>query len=312
MWPSARSARARTVPGVILAIGEILVEFRRATADGLLTAPGEWAGPFPSGAPAIFASVASRLGDEAALVATVGADAFGEALTARMRRDGVVADALRVLPDRSTAVAFVAYDDAGGRDFWFSVPDSAAVEVDRAALGLLRPEADWLHVCGSTLAFGGATAEAIEATAQHVLRAGGRVSLDPNLRPNAGPRALSRTAELARAADVLFPSDGELETLGVTEAELTGRGALICRTRGRVGTTLIEGGHEPVDVPAPAEDEVDPTGAGDTFAAAFVTATRAGAEPVAAARAACALAARSVGILGAMELPLDRADLRSS
>lgn len=294
---------------MILAIGEALVEFRRLTADGQLTVPGEWAGPFPSGAPAIFASVAARLGEDAALVASVGADAFGEALTARMRRDGVVVDALRVAPERSTALAFVAYDDSGGRDFWFSVPDSAAVEVDRVALGDLWPRADWLHVCGSTLAFSGPMAEAIEATAQQVLRAGGRVSLDPNLRPNASSQALSRTAELASVADVLLPSDGELEALGITEAELVARGALICHTRGPGGAVVSRDGHEPVTVPAPPAEEVDPTGAGDTFAAAFVTATRAGADPVAAAGAACAIAARSVSVLGAMELPLGRADL---
>lgn len=294
---------------MILAIGEALVEFRRLTADGQLTVPGEWAGPFPSGAPAIFASVAARLGEQAALVASVGADAFGDALTARMRRDGVVVDALRVMPKRSTAVAFVAYDDSGGRDFWFSVPDSAAVELDRVALGDLGPRADWLHVCGSTLAFGGPTADAIEATAQQVLRAGGRVSLDPNLRPNSSPHALSRTAQLAGVADVLFPSEGELEALGITEAELVARGALICNTRGSGGAIVSRDGHEPVTVAAPPAEEVDPTGAGDTFAAAFVTATRAGADPVAAARAACAIAARSVSVLGAMELPLGRADL---
>jgi sugar/nucleoside kinase (ribokinase family) len=294
---------------VILAIGEILVEFRRMTADGRLTTPGEWAGPFPSGAPAIFASAAARLGGDVALVASVGADAFGDALTARMARDGVVIDGLRVIPERSTAVAFVAYDDAGGRDFWFSVRDSAAVEMDRLVVDELAQRTDWLHVCGSTLTFGGATAEAIEVTAQRVLRAGGRVSLDPNLRPNASDRALSRTAELARVADVLFPSDGELEALGVAEAELTARGALICRTRGSAGATVTSDRDEQVHVAAPAVEEVDPTGAGDTFAAAFVTALRAGADPVAAARTACAIAARSVGVLGAMELPLERADL---
>ena len=295
---------------MILAIGEILVEFRRLTADGRLTAPGEWAGPFPSGAPAIFASVAARLGEQVALVASVGGDALGEALTERMRGDGVAGDGLRVVPERSTAVAFVAYDDQGGRDFWFSVPDSAAVEVDRGALAALGPRADWLHVCGSTLAFGGATADAIEATAQQVLRTGGQVSLDPNLRPSASPQALARTAELARAADVLFPSEGELEALGIVEDELVARGALLCRTRGPAGATVTGGGHEPVHIPAPPVEEVDPTGAGDTFAATFVTATRAGASPADAARAACEIAARSVGVLGAMELPVERADLR--
>jgi sugar/nucleoside kinase (ribokinase family) len=289
---------------MILAIGEALVEFRRQTPDGEIAVPGEWAGPFPSGAPAIFASVAARLGDDVALAAAVGADAFGQALAERMRRDGVRLDGLRVVPARRTAVAFVAYDAGGGRDFWFSVPDSAAVEVDAAQVRRLWPRVDWLHVCGSTLGFGGPVAAAIEATAQHVLHAGGRVSLDPNLRPDAAPAALARTAELAAAASVLFPSAGELEALGVDAGDLLARGALICHTRGAAGALITWAGREPEAVPAPVVAEVDPTGAGDTFAAAFVTAVRAGAEPVTAARAACALAARSVGVLGAMELRL--------
>ncbi len=112
---------------MILAVGEALVEFRRLSTDGRIAVAGEWAGPFPSGAPAIFASVAARLGAPTALVAGVGEDAFGDALLSRVRRDGVRTDAIGVQPHRRTAVAFVAYDATGGRDFWFSVPDSAAV-----------------------------------------------------------------------------------------------------------------------------------------------------------------------------------------
>ena len=211
---------------MILAVGEALVEFRRLTPDGRIAAAGEWAGPFPSGAPAIFASVAARLGAPSALVASVGADALGDMLLSRMRRDGVRTDALGVQPARRTAVAFVAYDAAGDRDFWFSVPDSAAVVVDHAGLDRIAGHADWLHVCGSTLTFGGEVADAVEATAARVRAAGGSLSVDPNLRPNASAAALARTRELARDADVLFPSDGELDALGLAEDELLARGAL--------------------------------------------------------------------------------------
>jgi fructokinase len=299
---------------VILAVGEALVEFRRLTPDGRIAAAGEWAGPFPSGAPAIFASVAARLGAPSALVASVGADALGDMLLSRMRRDGVRTDALGVQPARRTAVAFVAYDAAGDRDFWFSVPDSAAVVVDHAGLDRIAGHADWLHVCGSTLTFGGEVADAVEATAARVRAAGGSLSVDPNLRPNASPAALARTRELARDADVLFPSDGELDALGLAEDELLARGALICHTRGAAGA-VVSGhavGPAPVVVPAPPATEVDPTGAGDTFAAAFVTATRAGADPVSAARTACAIAARSVAVMGAMELTVGPEDLRQA
>jgi sugar/nucleoside kinase (ribokinase family) len=287
---------------VILAVGEALMEFRRVASDGTLTASGEWTGPYPSGAPAIFASVAARLGAPAALAAALGDDRFGHAFVARLDRDGVRRDAVRVVGGRATAVAFVAYDGAGGRDFWFSVHDSAAMAVEPAAVALAADRADWLHVSGSTLAFGGALADAVELAAVAILRSGGRLSLDPNLRPGASEPARERAARLAREAHVLFPSEGELAALGLAEADLPAE-TLICHTRGSAGTVLRGGaiGPEPVAVRPPAVAEVDATGAGDTFAAAFVTALRAGAAPAAAAERACATAARSVTVLGAME-----------
>jgi fructokinase len=295
---------------MILAVGEALMELRRLTTDGAVAAPGEWAGPFPSGAPAIFASVAARLGAPVALAAAVGEDRFGHALLERLRRDGVRTGAVRAVAGRATALAFVAYDQTGGRDFWFSVHDSAAVEIEPAVIERAAGEADWLHVSGSTLAFGGALADAVEAAAAVVLRNGGRLSLDPNLRPDAPGRARERTVRLARAAHVLFPSEGELAALGIGDDELLGGGALICHTMGRAGAVLAGRalGPDPVAVAAPHADEVDPTGAGDTFAAAFVTALRDGAGPVPAAELACELAARSVGVLGAMESPVAPSD----
>jgi sugar/nucleoside kinase (ribokinase family) len=293
---------------VILAIGEAVMEFRRSTDDGLLTSPGEWAGPFPSGAPAIFASVAARLGAPVALAAAVGEDQFGTAFSERLRRDGVILDALNVVPRRATAVAFVAYDQGGDRDFWFSVHDSAAVVIDRSALERLRPRVDWLHVSGSTLGFGGALADTVQATAEHLARNGGRISLDPNLRPDADAEVQERVTRLAGLAHVIFPSIGELEGLGLDERALLEGGALICRTLGSGGATVRMGtASPPVHVPAPTTNEIDPTGAGDTFAAAFVTAFRNGVDAETAARLACLTAARSVEVLGAMEAPIEAA-----
>ena len=294
---------------VILSVGEALMEFRRCDYDGVVATPGEWEGPFPSGAPAIFASVAARLGAPTALAACVGEDAFGQAVVERLERDGVSLDALRCHAARRTALAFVAYGQDGTRDFWFSVSDSAAMAIDVAAVADAAQRADWLHISGSTLSFGGAPADAAEAAAYVVLRRGGRLSLDPNLRSDASPDARERARRLARAAHVLFPSDGELEALELSQKDLLACGALICHTRGSAGAVLQGAGvgATPVEVPAPAAREVDPTGAGDTFAAAFVVTLRGGADPVAAARAGCAIAARSVTVPGAMEAPVGRA-----
>ena len=57
----------------------------------------------------------------------------------------------------------------------------------------------------------------------------------------------------------------------------------------------------PITVSAPVVEEVDATGAGDSFAAAFLAALESGAPPERAAATACAVAARCVTVMGAME-----------
>jgi sugar/nucleoside kinase (ribokinase family) len=276
---------------VILAAGEALVEIMRPRPGMPLGEPSEFAGPFASGAPAIFASVAARLGAPTALAAVVGDDPFGALIRARLARDGVDTARVRADPSGATGCAFVAYDEAGGRDFVFHM--GAAGALTEADLGDLPERAEWLHVSGSSLALSPAIAATVEAAVARVHAAGGRISLDPNLR--AGAPIAGRVREIARRAAVLLPSEGELEALG-----LAGDAApVVCTTLGARGARI---GSE--RIPAPQVDEVDPTGAGDAFAAAFAVATLGGAEPVEAARRAVAVGAEAVRVLGPMEAPV--------
>ena len=288
---------------MILAAGEALAEVMRPRPGLPLDRPGELAGPFASGAPAIFASVAARLGGPATLVAVVGADPFGALIRGRLAGDGVDVGHVRTSPDRPTACAFVAYDDDGGRTFVFHVAAAAAGALTEADLGELPEAAAWLHVSGSTLALGDSMGATIAAAAERVHNAGGRIGLDPNLRPEAlAPRLADRVRAIAARAAVLLPAEGELEALGL-DADCA---PVVCTTLGAGGVRVRSGGREET-VPAPSVREVDPTGAGDTFAAAFTVATLAGAEPVEAARAAVPVAAAAVERLGTIEAPVERA-----
>jgi sugar/nucleoside kinase (ribokinase family) len=140
---------------------------------------------------------------------------------------------------------------------------------------------------------------------RRVKLAGGRVSVDPNVRAEASTiPVVASIRSLCRQADVLFPSEGELEAVGLDEDELVGAGVVICTTLGAEGAR-VRCGELDARVLAPAANEVDPTGAGDIFAAGFVAATLRGAAPVAAAELGCAIAARSVETLGSMESSID-------
>jgi D-glycero-beta-D-manno-heptose-7-phosphate kinase len=87
------------------------------------------------------------------------------------------------------------------------------------------------------------------------------------------PNQPEAEATLGRA----FAGSADLEAAGVELRERLGARAVLV-TRGREGMSLFEAGESAVHVPALATNAVDPTGAGDTVAAAFTLAACAGAS----------------------------------
>lgn len=84
--------------------------------------------------------------------------------------------------------------------------------------------------------------------------------------------------------------------------QLSQRIPLVVLTRAERGATVLCDG-QAIDVPAFQAQVVDPTGAGDVFAAALSCALYQGDEPVEAARWACATAAYAIEAPGATGLP---------
>jgi len=99
----------------VLVVGEAITAFMRYPGETELS----FHGPFPSGAPVIFASAAARLGVRVDLAAGVGADRFGVQLYDRLVRHGVSTNLVTIDPSRPAAATFVTYHDDGSRDFVF-------------------------------------------------------------------------------------------------------------------------------------------------------------------------------------------------
>jgi fructokinase len=163
-----------------------------------------------------------------------------------------------------------------------------------------------VHLSGSALIFGEPLATTALTAFDRARRAGARTSVDPNVRPE----ALTDTLRLAlidavRRADILLPSEGELEVLGLDVEELLSAGAVVCTTLGPAGAEVRDPHGGRTRLPAVTVRAVDTDGAGDSFAGGFIAAALNGADPVTAALAGLTSAARAVVVDGPMTVEFE-------
>ncbi|GBC96994.1 2-dehydro-3-deoxygluconokinase [bacterium HR16] len=294
----------------VLSLGELLVEVMRPAVDQPLDEPGQFMGPFPSGAPAIFIDAVARLGVSCGFIGVVGNDPFGKCVLRRLREDGVDVKHVRVVSHRTTGIAFVAYRSDGSRQFLFHLPQSAAA--------LLAPEdvrEDYLHdvralhITGSALSISESAREACYRAARLCKQRGAMVSFDPNIRPELlGVDTVRTLCEpVLQLCDILLPSGQEATMLtGDADEEtacynLVARGIpIVVLKRGAQGCIVVTDQHR-TEIPAYPVEEVDPTGAGDAFAGGFVVAMLHGMSVTEAARFASVIGALAVTRQGPME-----------
>lgn len=302
----------------IVVIGEILAEIMADRIGCGFSEPMALTGPYPSGAPAIFAAQAARVGQPTAIVSTVGDDDFGRVNLDRLAQDGVDCRAVAVDSDRPTGTAFVRYRPDGARDFVFNIRHSACGRLrDTLATTTVLDGADHLHVMGSSLSSPDSIARNV-ATAETVKARGGTVSFDPNLRKEMldAPGLRDAMGRILGLTDLYLPSGPELTLLTAATdpaaalAELQGRGIEIVHKRGADGASH-HGPHGVATVRAFPVQEMDPTGAGDCFGAVFVALWLRGTHPQAALTLAAAAGACAVQTRGPMEGIRELAALRA-
>jgi len=267
------------MPLQVIAMGELLVEVMRKDLDQPLSRPGEFLGPYPSGAPAIFADAVARLGQSTGFVGVVGADDFADCVVNRLQRDGVDTTHVRTASGYTTGIAFVAYNSDGNRHFVFHLPQAAAAQlspedVQEAYIG----QAAWVHVTGSALSISTSARQACYKAIRLAKGTGGRVSFDPNIRPEL--LGIERVREICQPVlqmcDLILPSGSEaLMLTGEEDSETACRSLLaqgidiVALKRGACGSTVFAA-QQTFKVPSISVSEVDPTGAGDCYDGAFI------------------------------------------
>jgi sugar/nucleoside kinase (ribokinase family) len=294
----------------VIALGELLVEVMRKQVDRPLSQPDDLIGPFPSGAPAIFIDAVARLDVTTGFIGVTGEDAFGQCVRDRLSADGVDVAHIRVAPGYTTGIAFVSYRSDGSRSFLFHLPQSAAALLGPDDVG---PEyvsqAAFVHITGSALSVSPSMREACYKAVRICKSAGGRVSFDPNIRPEL--LGIDQVREICQpvleCCDLLLPS-GEEATMLTGDADqhaacrsLLARGiSIVALKRGAQGSTIFTV-EKTFDAPPLQVEEVDPTGAGDCFGGAFVAGLLKGWDLERVARFANVVGALAVTRKGPME-----------
>ncbi|MBN7808901.1 sugar kinase [Agrobacterium rubi] len=279
------------------------------SGEGFLS-PQPLVGPFPSGAPAIFIDQVARIGGACGIVAAVGNDDFGRLNVERLKADGVDVSAIAISHEKPTGSAFVRYRPDGSRDFVYNIKHSAAGEVALTdAAQTLFSRAGHVHVMGSAFAISGLWSIILEAVSV-VKNRGGSISFDPNLRKEImqGEQARERLDAMLAVTDLLLPSGEELLVAADEESEASAVERLfekgvreIVLKRGAEGASHFSHSFGRIDCPPFFVTEVDSTGAGDCFGAAYLTCRRMGLRPTSALLYANAAGALTVTKQGPME-----------
>jgi ribokinase len=251
---------------------------------------GEQFARHPGGKGANQAVAAQRLGASVAMVGCVGNDEFGRTLTAGLAAEGIDTRWLKTSPDTATGVALIT----------LCLGDNAIVVVPGANMQLSPSD-----ISAAEAAFIDADVilaqleiplDTVMAAAQLAQKHGKPFFLNP-----APAQALP--AELLALCTLLTPNEFELlEALGQADADwktILAKHAAVM-TKGSDGAWFNQGGAL-VHQPGFKVEQVDSTGAGDTFNGALATFWQMGiAEATRRASAAGALSVTRAGAQGGM------------
>jgi ribokinase len=286
---------------LLVCVGDLMVDV--AVEAPALARGGDVAGLVRLGAGGSAGNVAAwavAAGGRARLVAGRGDDLAGRLLAAALEERGI--GLWPAVAAGSVTGAMLVVMEAGERTFVADPGANLDLAEEDVAAGL--DGAGAVFVSGYPL-LRPATRTAAMAAAGRAGRAGVPAVVDAASWPLLGGGAGEPVLAAAALAGTLLANRDEATTLaGPRDPEAAGT-----RLAGRVGTVVVKcdaagvvvcaAGHPPAPVPAPDVTAVDVTGAGDAFAAAYLLARTAGADPPEAARAGTQLAARAVTTRGA-------------
>lgn len=228
------------------------------------------------GAESNVAMYLSDLGHRSVWLSRVGADPLGKLLIDEIGTSGVDTSAVIVDDRHPTGVYFKDPSPEQTTVFYYR-EGSAASHMSRELIGaILANPPKVLHLTGITSALSSSCRDLIDHLVFERPLGETLISLDVNYRASLWPSHPGEyLRRLAQAADVVFVGLDEAEALWGSQtaaevrAAIPAPGTLIVKNGGGDATSFHQGGQD--SAAAPQVDIVDPVGAGDAFAAGWLS-----------------------------------------
>lgn len=261
----------------LLSIGGMEVEIMRPKSDLPLNEIHTFIGPFPSGASVITADAAAKMSLKSAMVGIIGDDAFGDIIYNRLKKDGVDTRGVKRNHKATTGAAFVSYTSKGNRNYIFHIdPKTDNITTDQFKFNKWK-KVKWLHINGSSIVSSKPIRKACNYAIKKVIKNGGKISLDPNIRTELSNLKTIKKILIPyiKKAYILLPNEDEITSLFADELYKSIKKALsfgpkvIAVKRGARGSIIANKDEVKKIMPFDVNC-IDPTGAGDTFNAAFL------------------------------------------
>ena len=252
------------------------------------------------GAESTVALYLSEMGHDVAWVSRVGADPLGDRILDTLARAGVDTS----LVDRDAEVRTGVYfkdPDPHGTCVYYYRDNSAASRMGPATLDRLPlTSARLVHFSGITPGLSSSCAELASELVRRVKASGTLLSFDVNYRRGIWSRGVAAPIllGLSREVDIVFVGLDEAQHLWGTRSaddvrSLVGTANLLIVKDGAVGATEFDGATSTF-VPALDVQVVEPVGAGDAFAAGYLSALLGEETPAARLSLGHATAARAL------------------
>ena len=282
----------------VLCLGETMALVAPAAAEPLESAESFVLSA--GGAESTVALYLSGAGHRTAWLSRVGDDPLGRRLLRQMQTHGVDISLVGLDPSAPTGVYFKDPGESATTVYYYRSGSAASTMGPSVLHDVKWAQLPVLHLSGITAGLSASCRALLDAAFPTARDHGTLVSFDVNHRPGlwSATEAAPVLAECARQADLVFVGRDEAETLwgtGDSEElyELLGAPQHLVVKDGAVGATDVSAVGS-VFVPAHTVDVVEVVGAGDAFAAGYLSGVLTGEQPTARLALGHTLAARAL------------------